>query len=159
VRLARSQRIPDITLSAGARYLSDTNDTAAVFGVSIPLPFFNNGKASVDQAEALELAAESRRRIAIVEAEQEIAAAQALLAAAAANAQAAGGPGLEAALEAARIAAIGYANGKFSQLDLIDGQRTLAQTRAAYVDALVQYHKAKALLTRLTTPANPGDLP
>jgi cobalt-zinc-cadmium efflux system outer membrane protein len=160
VRLARSQRVPDIILSAGARYLSDTNSTAAVVGVSIPLPFFNNGKASVDQAEALQMAAVSRRRVAVAEVEQEIAEAQAALANAAANAKAAGGPGLDAALEAARIAAIGYANGKFSQLDLIEGQRTLAQTRAAYVDALTEYHRAEALLARLTAPApNSGDQP
>ncbi|WEK46348.1 MAG: TolC family protein [Candidatus Andeanibacterium colombiense] len=160
VGLARSQRVPDLTLTAGARYFSDTNSTAAVVGLSLPLPFFNNGRASVDQAEALERAASSRRRVAAVEAEREIAEAQAALAIAAANARAAGGPGLDAAMEAARIAAIGYANGKFTQLDLIEGQRTLAQTRAAYVDALAEYHRAEALLMRLTAPArNSGDQP
>src|SRR5690606_24255589 len=41
VRLARSQRIPDVTFSAGARRLEETNDTAAVFGLSVPLPLFN----------------------------------------------------------------------------------------------------------------------
>ncbi|MEO7170835.1 MAG: TolC family protein, partial [Sphingomonas sp.] len=52
VRLARSQRVPDLTLSAGARRLSATGDTAAVLGISVPLPFFNNGRASVSQANA-----------------------------------------------------------------------------------------------------------
>ena len=52
VRLARSQRVPDLTLSAGARRLEATNDVAAVFGVSIPLPLFNNGRASLDAARA-----------------------------------------------------------------------------------------------------------
>ena len=52
VGLVRSQRIPDVTLSAGARRLEATNDTAAVFGVSIPLPLFNNGSAGVAQARA-----------------------------------------------------------------------------------------------------------
>ncbi|RZM08899.1 MAG: TolC family protein, partial [Sphingomonas sp.] len=40
VRLARSQRVPDLTLSASARRLEQTNDVAAVFGVSIPLTVF-----------------------------------------------------------------------------------------------------------------------
>jgi cobalt-zinc-cadmium efflux system outer membrane protein len=153
VRLARSQRVPDITLSAGARRLSASNDTAAIFGVSIPFPLFNGGKAALDQATALESASDARRRLVLVETEQEIAAAQAEVANAAAAARAAGGPGLAAAFEAARIAAIGYANGKFGQLDLIEAQRTLAQTRSAYVDALVAYRSAQARLARLVEPA------
>ncbi|MDF8335458.1 TolC family protein [Novosphingobium cyanobacteriorum] len=153
VRLARSQRVPDITLTAGARRLSASNDTAAIFGVSIPFPLFNRGRATLDQASALESASEARRRVALIESDRQIAAAQAIVANAAATARAAGGPGLEAAFEAARIAAIGYANGKFSQLDLIEAQRTLAQTRAAYVEALATYHTAQAELARLITPA------
>ncbi|WP_037505366.1 TolC family protein, partial [Rhizorhabdus wittichii] len=64
-----------------------------------------------------------------------------------------GGPALAAATEAARIARIGYAQGKFGQLDLLDAERTLADTKAAAVDALVAYHDAEARLARLTTPA------
>src|SRR3546814_8348003 len=37
VRLARSQRIPDLTVSAGARRFEETGDTAALIGLSIPL--------------------------------------------------------------------------------------------------------------------------
>ncbi len=65
------------------------------------------------------------------------------------------GPALEAASEAARIARIGYAQGKFSQLDLLEAERTLAETKAALVDALAAYHGAEARLVRLTTPV-PG---
>lgn len=153
VNLARSQRVPDITLSAGARRLSASNDTAAVFGISVPLPLFNSGNAALNQATAQQSASEARRRVALADTARAIAAAQAEVANAAASARAAGGPGLAAAFEAARIAAIGYANGKFSQLDLIEAQRTLAETRSAYVDALIAYHGAKALLARLIEPA------
>src|SRR3546814_11995634 len=52
VRLARSQRVPDITISAGARRLAATNDMAAVVGIAIPFPVFNNGSAAVSQALA-----------------------------------------------------------------------------------------------------------
>ncbi len=114
---------------------------------------FNGGKAALDQATAQESASDARRRVALIETEREIASAQAELANAAASARAAGGPGLAAAFEAARIAGIGYANGKFSQLDLIEAQRTLAQTRSAYVDALIAYHTAEANLARLVAPA------
>ncbi len=153
VRLARAQRVPDITLSAGARRLSASNDMAAVFGVSIPFPVFNNGRAAVSQAEAERQRADAQRRVVVIDTEQQIASAQADLANAAATARAAGGPVLAAATEAARIARIGYAQGKFGQLDLLDAERTLADTKTAFADALAAYHQAEARLGRLTAPA------
>lgn len=153
VRLARSQRIPDVTVSASARRLEATNDVAAVFGVSIPIPLFNSGNAAVSQARALQTQAEAQRRVAVIEAERSIASAQTELANAAASARNAGGPALAAATEATRIARIGYAGGKFSQLDLLEAERTLAQTRAEATDALATYHDAEARLARLTAPA------
>ena len=153
VRLARSQRIPDITISVGARRLSETNDNAAVIGIAVPFPLFNNGAAAVSQARAEQTRADANRRVAVIEAEQAIASAQAELANAAATARSAGGPGLAAASEAARIARIGYSQGKFSQLDLLEAERTLAETRAAFTDALAAYHDAEARLERLTASA------
>lgn len=153
VRLARSQRVPDLTLSAGARRLEATNDVAAVFGVSLPVPLFNNGRASMDAARAQRDQAEALRRLALIDALQAIAAAENDLADAEANARAANGPALAAAQEAARIARIGYREGKFGQLDLLEAERTLAQTRIAAIDALVAYHDAQARLERLTARA------
>src|SRR3546814_4450773 len=37
VRLARSQRIPDVTVGPGVRRFSESNDTAALFTVSVPI--------------------------------------------------------------------------------------------------------------------------
>jgi len=153
VRLARSQRVPDITLSAGARRLEATNDMAAVFGVSIPLPLFNNGRASVDLAQAQSEQLAALRRVALIDAEQSIASAETELADAEATARTATGPALAAAQEAARIARIGYREGKFSQLALLEAERTLAETRAAAIAALAAYHDAQARLERLTARA------
>ncbi len=153
VRLARSQRVPDITLSAGARRLSASNDMAAVFGVSIPIPLFNNGKAALDQARAERDRTDAERRLTLGEAERAIASAEAERDNAALGARAAGGPALAAATEAARIARIGYGQGKFGQLDLLEAERTLTETRGAAIDALAAYHDAEARLRRLTAPA------
>nr|WP_248006491.1 TolC family protein [Novosphingobium sp. HR1a] len=153
VRLARSQRVPDIAISASARRLEMTNDTAAVFGLSVPLPLFNNGKATVDLASAQRSQLDALRRVATLNAEQEIAMAQADVGNAATSARNATGPALAAATEAARIARIGYREGKFSQLDLLEAERTLAETRAAAIDSLAAYHDAQARLERLTAAA------
>ncbi len=160
VRLANAQRVPDLTVSAGARRLEATNDTAAVFSLSIPLPFFNGGKAAVDQAQAERLQAEARKRVAALDVAQAIAEAQAELANAVTSAATATGPALAAAEEAARIARIGYREGKFGQLDLLDAERTLAETRSNAIEALLTYHNAQAQLERLTARApQQGDMP
>ncbi len=153
VRLARSQRIPDVTLSASARRLEATNNVAAVLGVSIPFPVFNNGSAAVSQARAQSDQAEALRRGAELDTAQAIASAEAEVANAATSARDASGPALAAASEAARIARIGYREGKFGQLDLLDAERTLSETRTAAIDALAAYHDAQARRDRLTTAA------
>ncbi|MDO6414602.1 TolC family protein [Sphingomonas sp. BIUV-7] len=152
VRLARSQRVPTVTLGAAARRLEASNDTTAVFSLSVPLPLFNNGRASLDLASAQRQQADAQRRMALLDVEQAMASANAEAENAATTARNAAGPTLAVAQEAARIARIGYREGKFGQLDLLEAERTLADTRAAAIDALAAYHDAKARLERLTAP-------
>lgn len=150
VRLARSQRAPDVSLMAGTRRLAGSNDQAMVFGVTIPLPVLNGGKAAVAQAARERDWAQARQRVALFEAEQAIAAAMADRDRAA-TAVKASGPALAASGEAARIARIGYAEGKFDQMVLLDAERTLFDTQRAAIDARAAYHNAVARLERLTT--------
>ena len=121
-----------------------------IFGVSVPLPLFNGGKAAVTQAARERDRAEAQRRIALFDAEQKIAAAEADRDRAA-TAVRASEPALVAASEAARIARIGYAEGKFDQMVLLDAERMLLDTRRAAIDARAAYHDAAARLERLTT--------
>ncbi|WCP13999.1 Cobalt-zinc-cadmium resistance protein CzcC [Sphingobium sp. AntQ-1] len=153
VQLARSQRIPDVTVGPAVRRLSATNDTAAVLSLSIPIPLFNAGQAAVAQASAQRVRAEAQRRMTSLDVEQAITDAQAEADNAATAARNARGPALAAAQEAARIARIGYREGKFGQLDLLDAERTLSQTRLAAIDALASYQNARARLERLIAPA------
>lgn len=153
VRLARSQRIPDVTVGPGVRRFSESNDTAALFSISVPIPLFNSGRAAVGQASAERNRAEAQRRMTGLDVEQAILDARTEAANGATLARATNGPALAAAQEAARIARIGYREGKFGQLDLLDAERTLAQTRLAAIDALVAYQNARARLERLIAPA------
>ncbi|BBF68006.1 TolC family protein [Sphingomonas bisphenolicum] len=153
VRLARSQRIPDVTIGPAVRRLSATNDTAAVLSLSIPIPLFDAGQAAVAQASAQRIQAEAQRRMTALDVEQAITDALAEADNAATAARNANGSALAAAQEAARIARIGYREGKFGQIDLLDAERTLAQTRLAAIDALASYQNARARLERLIAPA------
>ena len=153
VRLARSQRTPDITVGPGVRRFSESDDTAALFSISVPIPLFNSGRAAVGQASAERNRAEAQQRMTALDVEQAILDVRTEADNAATNARTANGPALAAAQEAARIARIGYREGKFGQLDLLDAERTLAETRLAAIDALVAYQNARAQLERLTAPA------
>jgi cobalt-zinc-cadmium efflux system outer membrane protein len=125
---------------------------AMVFGVSVPLPVFNNGRAAVDRAAALRNQSDAQRRLVRFEAERAIVAARADRDRAAMSVRASG-PALAAAQEAARIARVGYGEGKFDQLVLLEAEQALLDTRTAAVDARTQYHDAEARLARLLTPA------
>jgi len=153
IQLARSQMVPDVTVGPAVRRLSATNDTAAVFSITMPIPIFSSGRAAVSQAKAERTRVEAQRRMTALDVEQAITDAQAEADNAATLAQTANGPALAAAQEAARIARIGYREGKFGQLELLDAERTLADTRVAAIDALSTYQNAKARLERLTAPA------
>lgn len=153
VRLAKSQRVSDVTIGPAVRRLSATNDMAAVFALSMPIPLFNAGRATVAQASAQRAQAAAQRRVTLLDVEQAITDGQAEADNAAVAARVATGPAMAAAQEAARIARIGYREGKFGQLDLLDAERTLAQTRLAAIDALASYQNARARLERLIAPA------
>lgn len=154
LRLARSQRVPDLTLSAGTRRLEATGDTAMVFGVSLPLPIFNNGRAAIDRASALRRQSDAQQRLTQFQAVQAITATRADRDRAAASVRGSV-TAVAAAQEAARIARIGYREGKFDQLVLLGAEQALLEVRAAAIDARTQYHDAEARLARLTTPASP----
>lgn len=151
-RFARSQRIPDVTVSAGVRRVPMVGSTAAVLGLSVPLPLFNGGRAAIDQASAERSRAEALAQAAELEANGAIIKAEAERDNAASAARVANGPALAGAQEAARIARIGYREGKFGQLDLLEAERALAETRSAAIDALASYHDAQARLDRLAAP-------
>lgn len=149
VDAARRARVPDVSVTAGMRKYGETRDSAAVLALSIPLPLFNQGSAEVARARAELDKAEAGREDVALDAEQALAHAQAAVADAQAAADAAAGPALAAASEAARIARIGYAEGKFTQLELIEAERTLAETRESSIDSLAALHEARARLAQL----------
>jgi len=145
---ARRERIPDISLGFGLRRFEESGDTATVLSLTIPLPLRNTGSAQVRQAraeyaraQAVHSAAQQEHQRAIFAARMEIEDARAAATATSARET--------LALEAARIARIGYREGKLSQLDVIEAERSLSQTRSAAVDARAAFHLARNRLALL----------
>jgi cobalt-zinc-cadmium efflux system outer membrane protein len=152
---ARRERIPDVTVSAGVRRAAERGDTSAVVGIAVPLPVFNYGRAETVRARAELDRAAARKRALVQELEQALDAARTDVENASASARTASGPALAAAREAARIARIGYEAGKFSQLELIEAERVLADTQEAAITALEALHSARARLARLEGRSEP----
>ena len=65
---------------------------------------------------------------------------------------------LPTAEQAARFAAVGFAEGKFTFLEVLEAQRTLSDVRAQLNDALREFHARRAETERLRGN-EPGALP
>lgn len=145
----RSKRVPDVTLTVGAKRDSAANNNMAVLGIAVPLPLFDRNQGS--QLEAQRLADKAFEDYRALQLEQNATLAQdvARLDAARAAVQSLRQdvlPGAQRAYDAARI---GFDAGKFSFLDVLDAQRTLFQARAQYLAALSRAHQAAASIDRI----------
>lgn len=155
--LERRRAVPDLTVGAGLRRFSDSNDTAAVVNLTLPLPVFdrNQGaiaRAGADVTRSERLAELNQRALAasLTDAGQRLQTAW----------READGlrrvvlPGAEQAFAFARE---GYAAGRFSLLEVLDAQRTLLEARHQLNAALREVHLRRADADRLAGgPALPG---
>ena len=147
-----------MTVGAGVRRFSDTNGTAMVLNLSVPLPVLDRNQGNIARAGAdltrTERVAELNRRAlgaALTDAGQRLQTAW----------READGlrrvvvPGAEQAFGFARE---GYAAGKFSFLEVLDAQRTLLEARTQLNAALRDVHLRRAEADRLSGgPAIPDD--
>ncbi len=149
VALEKSFRIPDLTVAAGPRRFSETGDSAWVAGFSLPLPIFDSNKGARRAAE-FELEG-MRRQVQATRVEIEtglVSVVQRLDAAGeiAVSMEAEVVPAATSAFDAVEI---GYSEGKFGFLDVIDAQRTLFEARSLLLDSVAEYALARVDLERL----------
>ena len=149
VDLQRANAVPDVSVQGHFRRFEDGRQNAFVAGVSIPLPIHdrNQGGIARAQAELLRAEAEAERgRLALVaslvNAERRIDLAWRTVSNLRRTA-------LPAAEQATRLATIGFAEGKFTFLEVLDTQRALSDTRAQLNDALREFHVRRAEADRL----------
>ncbi len=149
VELERSRRIPDLEAGIGARYLRESEDTALVLGLSVPLPLFDRNQGSIAAARMRLSQARFQERGALLEAKAALTRAWQEMSAAQGEAEALREEILPAAREALAAVEYGYQAGKFGILDVLDAQRTQVETRGRYLDALAAFHLAKTEMERL----------
>lgn len=150
VRLAASQRRPDVTLGAGVRRFQESGDAAAVASFSLPLftgrraaPFVAEAEASRGLVDVQRQAALVKARATLFELHQELSytvlKAQTL--------QRETKPQMAEALEETQYA---FDRGRYSYLELVDAQREYLDVQRTLIEAAAEAHTLRAEIERLT---------
>ena len=147
--LAKSRRIPDLTVSAGYQRIEGDDANTFTGGVSLPLPIFDRNQGGIREARANLRKSQWEQEAAKTQVRAALATAHSALAAAVRQREVFKNeilPGAQATFEAVRE---GYRQGTFDYLDFLTAQQNLAETRIEYVNVLVALHEAAADVERL----------
>ena len=147
--LEQSKRVPDVTVSVGMQRSNETQRNALLFGVSVPLPVFDRNQGNLLEALRLEDKARDELQGVTVRLHSEMAQARERLATIAVEIQALQQDVLPGAKSAYDAATIGFENGKFNFLEVLDAQRTYFTAKSQYLKALGEAHRAAADVDRL----------
>jgi cobalt-zinc-cadmium efflux system outer membrane protein len=157
VTLEQARSVPDFTVSLGVKRNLELPGEQALVALKVPLPIFNRNQGNLQEALRREDKAAEE-----LQATQTALSATALQALENVNARRRDAdllrqevlPGARSTYEAATI---GFENGKFSFLEVLDAQRTLIAAKSQYLIALANFHRAQAELESLIgdlTPEN-----
>jgi cobalt-zinc-cadmium efflux system outer membrane protein len=149
LELEKANAITDPKIFGGMQRFNETDDTAVVFGLSIPIPAFNRNQGRI--LESRYNLAKARRQRQAAEANVHMALSNAYEALSSALIEVTALkeevlPGAQSALDATRQ---GYSQGKFDYMMVLDAQRTFFYARARYIESLAAYHGARAEVERL----------
>ena len=147
--LEQSKRVPDVTVSVGMQRSNETQRNVLLFGVSVPLPVFDRNQGNLLEALKLEDKARDELQAATVRLHSEVAQARERLSTIIAEVQSLKQDVLPGAKSAYDAATIGFENGKFNFLEVLDAQRTYFTAKSQYLKALGEAHRAAADIDRL----------
>lgn len=147
--IERSRRVPDLTVSVGARRSEELGLNQAVLGVSLPIPLFDRNQGNVQ--EALSRTEQARDQLTALRArlQAELSTAYERMDAARNAVHTLQTEILPDAESAYTAASKGFQYGKFGYLDVLDAQRTLFQAKTQYINALLEAHQAAAAIERI----------
>ncbi|KQY32706.1 transporter [Caulobacter sp. Root1455] len=158
IAMERARRVPDLAVSFGVRQFQGDDSTAAVFGISAPLPLFDRNRGAVAAATANAQAAQARLAVAQAEQDGDRRASTAQVAAAGQTLEASR-QAENAASEAYRLDRIGYDAGRLPLSELLAARRDLIAARGRVIDTKLARVKALADLARTQGAIPFGDQP
>ena len=149
--LERANAVPDPTFSFGVKDLRGDDAQALVAGISFPIPVFDANRGNIKRAGHELNAAMLDERGAQLSLDALLKQVYGNFSSAYADRETLTQTIVPGAEEAFRIAREGYDAGKFGYLDVLDAQRTLFDARRQLNAAILDYHRQRAILERLTT--------
>jgi cobalt-zinc-cadmium efflux system outer membrane protein len=147
--IARLRPYPDVRVSAGWRHFNGTGDDAVRFGISVPIPVFDQNQGNILSAQ--ESVAKTRaerdanRNALIVVAGRAYDALQGALRELTILRESA----IPKSRQAADAIFEGYGQGRFSLLEVLDAQASVAQARLREQEAQQNFHVAVAVIEGL----------
>lgn len=146
---ARARQIPDPSVTVGWRQFREDDENALLFGVTFPLPVFDQRQAEVTAASRRLNGAQAREHGARIEVHTSLRSAWQALAGARAEADVLAGQVVPNAAEAFAATDFGYQAGKFGLIELLDAQRAWFEVRQRQLEAQTAAHLAAIEMQRL----------
>ena len=160
IKLADARRVPNVTAWGGTRRLEGPGEQSFLFGFSMPLQFFDRNQGGVAEARALlgrteaeQKAAEVRLGMVLLGLYEEMAHDAHIMEGVQKDI-------LPKAEDALAISREGFAQGRFSYLEVLDAQRTVFDVKQEYIRAATSYHQFLVEMERLIgQPINDSEPP
>lgn len=147
--LARLKPYPDVRFAAGWRHFNETNDDAVRLSISVPIPVFDQNQGNILSAQEslakTKAEREANRNTLIVLAGRAYDSLQGALRELAVLRDTA----LPKSRQAADAIAEGYGQGRFTLLEVLDAQASVAQARLREQEAQQNFHVAVATIEGL----------
>lgn len=147
--VARTLRVPDVTVSAGYRRFTSLGSQALVVGAAVPVPWFDRNRDGIRAADADVARARAQADAARLSLQVRLTEAHRALVSAADDVEALRTrivPGARSVFETVRE---GYQLGRFGLMEVLDAQRTLAEANREYLAALAAVHHAAIGVERI----------
>ena len=149
LNLERSKAVPDIKVGAGVRRYDDTDASAFVASVSMPLQIFDRNTGNIQAAERRIVKAEYDASVARSDVASTLFEALGALSVAATQIRSLERDVIPAAERAFDATQIGYAEGKLDLLNVLDIQKSVFEARLDLVNAQAEYERAKVQIEAL----------
>lgn len=147
--LEQANAVPDPTITAGVRNFQETDNQAFMVSLSIPLPVFNLNSGNIEKARQEAVQANANRSRTLLERKSRLAEHSEQMQATYVQIIRMKETILPQSEEAFKQSQHGYGLGRFPYLEVLDAQRTLADSKLTYVSALRDYHTRKAEIERI----------
>lgn len=148
--LEKASILPDPTFNMGIKDIREDDAQAFVAGVSFPIPVFNINRAGIKRAGYELNAAKFDQHGAQLSLDTALTKAYSDFSNAYNEARILEATVLPGAEEAFHFAREGYEAGKFDYLEVLDAQRTLFDARRQLNTAILDYHRGRAVIERMT---------